>query len=147
MPFHVALRMLNFILCMILFTFFFCAFYVNFIGLETEEDESLYKTHKDFIMSMAQEGKILMITNGSPVFYQLIGQKDDFPFPPNEDLVLKRDYDKILTYLEQNNISVMFTDRWLQTFEEYNMPRLKKIQEKRKEIINSPITLYKYTGE
>ena len=144
MPFYDVLKMWNAVLRITLFTFFFFAFYVNFIGLEKEEDTSLYKTHKDFIMSLAGRGEVLMLTNGSAVFYQLIGQKDQFPFPPTEDLVLKKDCDKILTYLERNDsVSVMFTDRWLQTFEEYDMPRLKKIQEKREKIINSPITFYR----
>lgn len=146
--FQSSLKMWNSILCITSFTFFFFAFYSDFIVTPYKDDINLYKTHKDFIMSVAQKGKVLMITNGSAVFYQLTGQKDDFPFPPNEDLVLKRDYNKILTYLEQNdNVSVMFTDRWLQSFEGYDMPRLKKIQEKREKIVNSPITLYKSTGE
>lgn len=102
-----------------------------------------YNTHIDFMKESAQDKNLIILTSGSTVFYQHLGINDIFPFPPVEDLFLKSDYDKILTYIENNNNSIIFTDYWLQTFEEYDMPRLKKILDKREKIINSPITFYR----
>lgn len=145
--FCLSLKVWNFILCIVTFTCFFFA-YLNIFTAKNEIDEnSLYNSHKEFFESLKYEKNVLIIANGNLILYEIIGVKDNFPFPSTEDLILKKDYEKILTYLENNNNSVMFTDYWLKQFEEYDLPRLNKILNKREKIIDSPIIFFRYQGE
>ena len=112
----------------------------NTLGLSKN---GLYNTYMNFMKKSVQDKNLIILTSGSTVFYQHLGIKDIYPFSPVDDLFLKSDYDKILTYIEKNNNSVIFTDFWLKNFEEYDMPRLKKILDKREKIVNYPITFYR----
>ena len=145
-PFCQALKIWNMLLCIALFT---VALNV-FVRVEKQDffaQEGLWHHHKEFILSLAKEKNLLIIATGSPVFYQMLGKEDIYPFPSSEALFLKQDYDKILTYLEHHNTTVMFTEYWLQQFEKYDNERLNKIISKREKIINPPIVLFRYTGD
>lgn len=144
--FYRSLKLWNFILCTSVFSCFFFVCYKNIEAKNNIDENSLYNSHKEFIEGLKNENNVLILAGGAPVFYEMLGIKDNFPFPPVEDLILKKDYDKILTYIEQNNNSIVFTEYWLKMFEEYDLPRLNKILEKREKIVNPPIVFYRYRG-
>lgn len=145
-PFCQALKIWNMLLCVALF----CVLLNNFVKEKPQDflaQKGLWHTHKDFIMSLSKEKNLLIISIGAPIYYDILGKKDIYPFPVPDDLFLKADYDKILTYLERHNNTVMFTEYWLYNFEQYDAERLNKIISKREKIVNPPIVLFRYTGD